>query len=158
MLTSNSTNSTLMMTISPLPCTLAPLAAVSPPLHAVAGPQYTTAIVQVQDCDNPCRANPLSRRTAARRGPMKKEKCGTGTTEERAHQTAVSPSTALLPWEEKGLIAPPPHPLPFVIIVLSGTYPHHRLQGQGEWHKDNTHQSDVCIPGTGRAGQRHHGH
>ena len=115
MLTSSLRNSALVTSISPLPCTLAPLAAVPPPPPAVAGPQYTTAIVQVQDCGNPRRANPLLRRTTESRGPGKKEKCGDGTTEEGALQTAVSLSAALPPREGGGLTIPLPHSLPFGI-------------------------------------------
>ncbi len=54
------------------------------------------------------------------RGPGKKEKRGDRMTEEGARQTAVSPSAALPPQEGKGLTAPPPHPLPFVIVVSPG--------------------------------------
>jgi hypothetical protein len=39
---------------------------------------------------------------------------------EGAWQATVSPSTALPPWEGKGLTAPPPHPPPFMIIVSPG--------------------------------------
>ncbi len=53
-------------------------------------------------------------------GPGKKEKSGNGTTEEGARKTEVSPSTALPPREGKGLTAPLPHALPFVIIVSPG--------------------------------------
>ena len=109
-----------MMSISPLPRTPAPLAAVPPLPPAVAGPQYITVVVQAQDCGNPRGANPSSRRTVASRGPGKKEKCGNGMTEEGTRQTAVSPSTALPPQEGKGLTAPPPHTLPFVIVLSPG--------------------------------------
>ena len=91
-----------------------------PPPPAVTKPQYTTGVVQVQDCGNPCRANPSSRQTTASRGPGKKEKHGGGMTEERAWQTAVSPSAVLPLREGKGLTAPPPHPLPFVIAMSPG--------------------------------------
>jgi hypothetical protein len=117
---SNSRHFTLTTSIFPLPCTLAPLATVPPPPPAVAGAQYATAVVQVQDCGNSRGAIPLSRQTAASRGLGKKEKRGDGTTEEGARQTAVSPSAVLLPRERKGLTAPPPHPLPFVIAVSPG--------------------------------------
>jgi hypothetical protein len=39
---------------------------------------------------------------------------------EGAWQATVSPSTALPPREGKGLTAPPPHPLPFMIIISLG--------------------------------------
>jgi hypothetical protein len=120
MLASNSRNSTPATSISPLPRTPAPSAAVPPPPPAVAGTQYATAVVQVQDYGNPRGANPSSRRTAASRGLGKEEKRGDGMTEEGARQTAVSPSAALPPREGKDLTAPPPHPLPFVIVVSPG--------------------------------------
>ncbi len=40
--------------------------------------------------------------------------------QEGARQAVVSLSTALLPWEGKGLADPPPHLLPFMIIVSLG--------------------------------------
>ncbi len=39
---------------------------------------------------------------------------------EGARQAAVSPSTALPPQEGEGLMAPPPHPPPFMITVSPG--------------------------------------
>ena len=106
-----------MTSVSPLPCTPVPSAAVPPPPPAVAGPQYATAVVQVQDCGNPCGENPSLRRTPASCGPGKKEKRRDGMTEEGARQTAVSLSAVLPLREGKGLTAPPPHHLPFVIAV-----------------------------------------
>jgi hypothetical protein len=120
MLASILRNSTLTTSISALPCTPAPSAAVPSPPPAVAGPQYTTAIVQVQNCGNPRGAYPSSRQTTASHGPGKKEKRGDETTEEGGRQTTVSPSAALLSWEGKGLTVPPLHPLPFLIIVSPG--------------------------------------
>ena len=40
--------------------------------------------------------------------------------QEGARQATVSPSTAPLLQEGKGITAPPPHPLPFMIIVSLG--------------------------------------
>ena len=117
MLASNLRNSTLTTSISPLPCTPAPSAAVPPSSCCCQAP------VCYCRCGGaglwqPLRGQPLVEADHGESWPQEEgEAWGDGRTEEGAQQTTVSLSAALLPREGKGLTAPPPHPLPFVIVV-----------------------------------------